>query len=163
MAMTSYLHAGAGLLIVLGLIVLAAFIARKLGLGGAGINRADRRLAIVESMALDPKRRVLLIKCDYTEHLVLLGPNSETVLSGRPPSLASGASAPESQSRQPVVSAGGPAMLTTKPAPAAAQPQAPSPARQVRDQPSTWAKRTGADNSRREPQLGPLPTDRKPK
>ena len=85
MGTLTYLQTGGGLLIVLGLIALAAFIARKSGLGSRNIRREDRRLSIVEAMTLDPKRRVLLIKCDYTEHLVLLGPNSETVLSGRPP------------------------------------------------------------------------------
>ena len=34
---------------------------------------AERRLAVVESLMLDPHRRLLLIRCDEEEHLVLLG------------------------------------------------------------------------------------------
>jgi len=156
MEMSSYLHAGAGLLIVLGLIVLVAFVARKLGFGHGGLSRPDRRLSIVESMSLDPKRRVLLIKCDYTEHLVLLGPNSETVLSGRA-NERSAQSAPtnasESPPRAPTVATNGPSMLTNK---------APSAASKAQSS-SSLGKRRSSDQARREPLLGPLPTDRRPK
>lgn len=34
---------------------------------------AERRLAVVESLVLDPQRRLLLIRCDGAEHLLLLG------------------------------------------------------------------------------------------
>jgi flagellar protein FliO/FliZ len=34
---------------------------------------AERRLAVVESLVLDPNRRLLLIRCDEAEHLLLLG------------------------------------------------------------------------------------------
>jgi flagellar protein FliO/FliZ len=34
---------------------------------------AERRLAVVESLVLDPHRRLLLIRCDEEEHLLLLG------------------------------------------------------------------------------------------
>ena len=34
---------------------------------------AERRLKVVESLMLDPHRRLLLIRCDGEEHLLLLG------------------------------------------------------------------------------------------
>ena len=34
---------------------------------------ADRRLSLVESLMLDPQRRLVLVRCDGREHLLLLG------------------------------------------------------------------------------------------
>lgn len=125
MEMTSYLQAAGGLILVLGLIALTAFGARKLGLGTGGRWRDDKRLQIIEAMTLDPKRRVLLIQCDATEHLVLLGSTSETVLSSHVPERFA-AKQPESRpvvntpttQREPTVSMTGP-VLVSKPSPTA--------------------------------------------
>ena len=69
---------------VLGLIGLLAVAARRFGLGGlpqTQIRRGqDRRIGIVEVAALDPKRRLVLIKRDDVEHLVILGHEGETVV-----------------------------------------------------------------------------------
>lgn len=69
------------LIAVLGLIGLAALAARKAGLISAsgGVVR-KRRLAIIETLAIDARRRVAIIKCDDKEHLVVLGANSETLV-----------------------------------------------------------------------------------
>jgi len=70
------------LVLVLGLIGLAALIARRAGLGGAALRGGKgRRLALVETLALDPKRRLALVRCDEREHLLLLGPNADAVVS----------------------------------------------------------------------------------
>ena len=69
------------LIAVLGMIGVAAVIARKAGLAApAGAFTRKKRLALVETLALDARRRVAIIKCDDTEHLVLLGATSETVI-----------------------------------------------------------------------------------
>ena len=34
---------------------------------------AERRLSVIETLMLDPQRRLLLIRCDDEEHLLLLG------------------------------------------------------------------------------------------
>ncbi len=34
---------------------------------------AARRLAVVETLMLDPQRRLVLVRCDDDEHLILLG------------------------------------------------------------------------------------------
>jgi flagellar protein FliO/FliZ len=69
------------LLFVLGLIGGAALLARRLGLATAvAPTGARRRLAVVESIPLDGRRRLLLLRRDSTEHLVILGPSTEVVV-----------------------------------------------------------------------------------
>lgn len=69
------------LLFVLGLIGVAAFLARRFGLAQTTRPTSGRRrLAAVETLALDGKRRLLLVCRDDVEHLVILGPSTETVV-----------------------------------------------------------------------------------
>ncbi len=70
-----------GLIAVIGMIGIAAFAAKKAGLATAsgGFVR-KRRLAVVENLALDGRRRLAIIKCDGAEHLIVLGANNETVI-----------------------------------------------------------------------------------
>jgi flagellar protein FliO/FliZ len=70
------------LVFVLGLIGAFAVLARKMGFGHRAPTRrgAARRLEIVDSLPLDPKRRLMLVRRDDVEHLVLLGGSSETVV-----------------------------------------------------------------------------------
>jgi len=82
------------LLFVLGLIGVAAFLARRFGLVQTTRPASGRRrLATVETLVLDGKRRLLLIRRDDVEHLVILGPSTETVVERnlRCPSGAPGA------------------------------------------------------------------------
>lgn len=77
----SYLQAVLGLLFVLGLIGLAAMLARRFGLAPAvRPDRGLRRLAVVESIALDARRRLVLLRRDGVEHLVILGPSADLVV-----------------------------------------------------------------------------------
>ena len=39
-----------------------------------------RRLRILESLPLDARRRLILLECDATQHLVILGTTGETVV-----------------------------------------------------------------------------------
>lgn len=78
------------LVFVLGLIGLFAVAARRLGLGmpQSTLKRGQaRRVRIVEVTALDAKRRLVLLSRDDVEHLVILGPDGETVVESgiRPP------------------------------------------------------------------------------
>ncbi len=70
-----------GLTAVIGMIGIAAYAAKKAGLATAsgGFVR-KRRLRVVESLALDGRRRLAIIKCDDAEHLIVLGANNETVI-----------------------------------------------------------------------------------
>lgn len=78
----AYVQLGLALLFVLGLILLLAALLRKLGFGARmpGMRSRDRRLAVLESLQIDPKRRLLLFRRDRTEHLLLLGPDHDTVI-----------------------------------------------------------------------------------
>ncbi len=81
MPVTSYLQFAFALAFVLALIGAAAFVARRFGLAQVGRAEAGRRrLAVLESLPLDGKRRLVLIRRDDVDHLLLLGPTSETVV-----------------------------------------------------------------------------------
>jgi flagellar protein FliO/FliZ len=64
-----------GLVVTLGLVGLAAYAARRWGPTGMFQLRppGERRLAIIESLTLDPSRRLVLIRLDQEERLLLLG------------------------------------------------------------------------------------------
>ena len=88
---------GFALLAVLALLGLFSLAAKRFGFAGASIGRPGRRLQVVESAALDAKRRLVLVRRDGVEHLVLLGVTTETVLEGgiaASPETAAGSSKP---------------------------------------------------------------------
>jgi flagellar protein FliO/FliZ len=58
------------------LLVAFAWLVRRYGVGGRPATAGKRRLAIVEVAPIDGKRRLVLLRRDSTEHLVLLGPES---------------------------------------------------------------------------------------
>jgi flagellar protein FliO/FliZ len=66
----------AGLAVTLGLIGLCVVALRKFGpetlkrLQGAGRHR---RLSVIETLVLDPSRRLVLVRVDSQEQLILLG------------------------------------------------------------------------------------------
>lgn len=42
--------------------------------------KTERRMKLVETLTLDPKRRAVILACDQTETLIILGPAGETVV-----------------------------------------------------------------------------------
>ena len=68
------------LLVVLGLIAALAWVLRRYGAGRVTMGSGKGRLGVVEATHIDAKRRLVLIRRDGTEHLLLLGPTSETVV-----------------------------------------------------------------------------------
>ena len=69
-------RAVAALALTLGLIGLAAVVARRYGptaLFRLQKPKAVRRLRVVESLVLDPARRLVLVRFDDQERLLLLG------------------------------------------------------------------------------------------
>lgn len=82
MSWEAYLRYLLALIAVLALIALIAWAIRRFGLAGASaIGRPGRRrLAVVEVLAIDAKRRLVLVRRDQVEHLVLLGTTTETVI-----------------------------------------------------------------------------------
>jgi flagellar protein FliO/FliZ len=80
-AFNSILIAGGALAAVLGLIWLAQRTAR---LGGVGKFRAGARLGVQETMALDPRRRLHLVRCDDRSVLLLTGGPQDVVVGWLP-------------------------------------------------------------------------------
>jgi flagellar protein FliO/FliZ len=85
------LRAVLSLALVFGLILAAGFLSKRFAAKGILIGRkgATRRLAVVESLALDNRRRLLLIRKDGAEHLILIGGSNDLVVEtgGRQPSF----------------------------------------------------------------------------
>jgi flagellar biogenesis protein FliO len=57
------------------------------GVGG----RPRRRLSVIETVPLDARTRLALVRCDAREYLLALGPNGVTRIAGpvsAPPALA---------------------------------------------------------------------------
>ncbi len=64
------------LAVTLGLVGLAAVAARRFGpdwLLRMQKAKKDRRLSVVESLVLDPQRRLVLVRLDGEERLLLIG------------------------------------------------------------------------------------------
>ena len=81
MLLSEILRVVFGLIAVIGMIGVAAIAARRLGLVTAsqGLVR-HRRLSVVETLALDTRRRMMIVKCDDKEHVIILGQTSETLV-----------------------------------------------------------------------------------
>jgi flagellar protein FliO/FliZ len=71
-------RAAFGLLLTLGLVGLAAYAGRRWGPAGLFQVRptGPRRMTIVETLSLGPTSRLVLVKVDGDEKLVLLGDGS---------------------------------------------------------------------------------------
>ncbi|HET6969571.1 MAG TPA: flagellar biosynthetic protein FliO [Phenylobacterium sp.] len=91
MNLTDFVRAVFALALTLGLVGLAGWALRRYGPDalarfGATSKTKERRLKLVESLVLDPTRRLLIVDCDGREHLILLGEGrvlSETSKGGR--------------------------------------------------------------------------------
>ena len=71
-----------GLAFVLGLIGLCAWAARRYApqlLAKLGAERGERRLQVMETLVLDPARRLVLVRVDDEERLILLGEGRELI------------------------------------------------------------------------------------
>ena len=80
MALPDFLRAVFALALTLGLMGLCALALRRFGpdvIGRLVKPKAERRLAVLESLVLDPARRLVLVSCDGEERLLLLGDGRE--------------------------------------------------------------------------------------
>lgn len=80
MDLSQYLQLGLALIIVLGLMALLSFILKKVNMAQSGINGKNNRLKIVEQRMIDPKNKLMIIRCDDKDHLVISGQNGNTVI-----------------------------------------------------------------------------------
>lgn len=76
-SISSTMLASAALAAVLVLIWLAQ---RAVRLGGLARSRAGARLGLIEAMALDPRRKLQLIRCDDRAVLLLTGGSQDLVV-----------------------------------------------------------------------------------
>lgn len=81
MDISAYLRFVAALIFVLSLMGGLWLTLKRLGLAGPVVpTGVKRRLKVVESLAIDSRRRAVLLQRDDTQHLVILGPTGETVI-----------------------------------------------------------------------------------
>ncbi len=72
-----------GLLVTLGLLALLAFGARRFNLLSFAQGGTSGRLKLVDSLMLDPRRRVAIVRVDDREHVVLTSATGEILLESR--------------------------------------------------------------------------------
>ncbi len=83
MSIGTYLDFLLALVFVLGLIGVCAWAYRRFATGAVLPRRlggTKARLEVMEVRAVDARRRLVLIRRDGVEHLLLLGPTGETVV-----------------------------------------------------------------------------------
>jgi flagellar protein FliO/FliZ len=80
MDFVTYLKFTLSLGLVLALFGLIVWAAKRYLPGVRVGSRAGRRLQLVEVLMIDTRRRLVLVRRDDVEHLILLGTTSETVV-----------------------------------------------------------------------------------
>lgn len=84
---SNYLQFFLALIFVLGLIGAVAIVLRHFGLGGAirlprRLKGERQRLEVTDFIPIDARRRLILVRRDDTEHLILLGMNEDILIEG---------------------------------------------------------------------------------
>ena len=81
MGLDIYLRFALALVLVIALIGALAWIVRRFGWGSRFVAPASkRRLGVLEVLPLDGKRRLVLLRRDEAEHLVLLGADRDLLI-----------------------------------------------------------------------------------
>jgi hypothetical protein len=96
MDLTTYIQAVGGLLLILALIGVAVWLFKRFGgARGKSGGRRGRRLAVSEATIIDKRRRLVLVRRDNLEHLVMIGGAQDVVIeTGITPPAADMATAP---------------------------------------------------------------------
>jgi len=81
MGLDVYLRFALALVLVIALIGALAWIVRRMGWGSRFVApAAKRRLGVLEVLPLDGKRRLVLLRRDEAEHLILLGADRDLLI-----------------------------------------------------------------------------------
>ncbi len=82
MEATDYLQFVLAFVFVIGLIMGLAWLLKRFGVGDGATNTLGRkrRLSTVESSSIDARHRLVLVRRDDVEHLVLVGPSNSLVV-----------------------------------------------------------------------------------
>jgi flagellar protein FliO/FliZ len=88
MESTAYLQVVFSLVLVMALILGAGWMAQRFGFRAMASRVGGRkRLSVVEAAAVDTKRRIVLIRRDDVEHLVLIGGTHDLLLEAGIPAV----------------------------------------------------------------------------
>lgn len=68
------------LLLVLAMVGGAGLLARRFGVPGVTKAVGVKRLGVVETLMIGPRQRLLILRRDNVEHLVLSGPDGVSVI-----------------------------------------------------------------------------------
>jgi flagellar protein FliO/FliZ len=126
--------------VVLGLIAAAAWLVRRFGaarLDSAGRSRQPR-LAVIDSAAVDGRRKLVIIRRDNVEHLLMIGGPTDVVIETNIIRSAAAAAREAPAARNGAVEALPRAAAAAEPTPWPLQPE-PVPAHAVRAEPSARA------------------------
>ncbi|MBE0578929.1 flagellar biosynthetic protein FliO, partial [Devosia sp.] len=66
--------------VIVGIVLLLWLLKLLTGAAGSVTRGRNRRLAVVDSLALDPKRQLLIVRRDNVEHLILVGGPQDMVV-----------------------------------------------------------------------------------
>ncbi|HEY1961942.1 MAG TPA: flagellar biosynthetic protein FliO [Rhizomicrobium sp.] len=84
------------LILVLGLMGGAWLTTKRYGVPGIIQRQSLRRLSVVESLMIGSRHKLMLVKRDGTEHLVLMGPQGASLIeTGIPAALSAPVPLPE--------------------------------------------------------------------
>lgn len=102
MDMVDFGRYAGGLLVTLGLLAALGWAARRFDLfANLRGERAGRRLAIVETLPIDARRRLALVRADGREHLILLGAAGDVLLHSGPAGQTDAPPAPAVEGAKP--------------------------------------------------------------
>lgn len=82
MEASAYIRFILALLIVLGMILALTWVMKRLGVGQnqAGALGRKKRLKTIESTSIDSRHRMVLVRRDNVDHLIILSPGSAQVV-----------------------------------------------------------------------------------
>ena len=81
MTIEDYIRYASALILVLALMGILAVIVRKMnGLQNSGFMGRQPRLNIIEQRAIDSRHKMVLVRRDAVEHLIILSNTGETVV-----------------------------------------------------------------------------------
>jgi len=83
MELSEYFRFLLALVFVIGLIAVLAVTARRIGFGSPTSiikRRGERRLEIVEVLPIEGRRKLMLVRSDDKEHLLMVSPTSELLI-----------------------------------------------------------------------------------
>lgn len=90
----------ASFLFVIGLIVLCAWMAKRWNLfSQSAFGAQNRRLGLIETLHVDGKRKLVIVKRDDVEHALLLGPTGDLVIES---GIAAPQTSKEEANREPL-------------------------------------------------------------